>query len=203
MIELLNKFFDTVNKRTAYGIVLLGALIAVSLILRLNDLANAAQEAKEDARARLGQYGQEVSLEEWTTRANSAVTVLEEWRRRRWTGDTSGVIAAEVQGSLRRLFTDAQVSLTTLEVDPTPFPLAGGEALRFRLNAETTHGEGTARVLDAFKNHLPLLVIDETTANFSRRNGAGRMSISGYAPIEIVATVAAAPSQSAQNEGRN
>lgn len=194
MLTTLKDNFAQMSPRTAYAIVILMALLGLSFIFRLNDMVTTAQASKNEAQQRLSQYGQDVSLDEWTARADSARTALATWRLRRWKGETPGFVAAEVQSALRQLATGAEIDVLTLEVDPTPFDVANGQALRFRLSATTRDGEGVPRTMAAFSRQRPLLILDEASANFTNIKYSGRLTVSGYAPIDVVPAQPPTPS---------
>ncbi|NJM34745.1 MAG: hypothetical protein HC850_08580 [Rhodomicrobium sp.] len=188
----LQSLAESLSIRTTYGLIVLGCLVGFSILVRLDEAAGRAEETRVQAQERLAQHGDQLGEEVWKARADEARSALGAWRATRWNGSTPGVIAAEIQGVLSRIASDARLEVLAAEVEPTPVETGGGAALRFRFSAQTPEGSsGIARALQDLSAHKPLIIVTEMNSTFPTR-GIGRFSASGYALISLTAPEAPA-----------
>ncbi len=183
-MQYFEQFKQALNLRTSYGLIALGCLLGIMLIVRLNDATMTASAARVQVENRLARHGGAIDEVTWQERADSAEQALSEWQATRWSGATSGVIAAELQSAIGRVIDAAQLTPLNITVEPGPVELPSGAVLRFTVAAESRTGDSVAKTLAAFAAHEPMIVVDGMNAVFDEQS-RGRFSVSGYAPISI------------------
>ncbi len=184
MYRYYERIKQSLNLRTLYGLIALGCLLGFAVIARIGDAAARAEETRAQVDERLTRHGGAIDEGVWRERAENAEQALALWRATRWSGPTSGIIAAELQGAIGRVVSSAQLNMLSVNVEPAPAESPSGTVLRFRVATDSRSGDSVAKALAAFGAHEPMIVVDEVNAVFDE-GSSGRFSISGYAPITI------------------
>ena len=184
MKQYLQRFDQSLNLRTLYGLIALGCLLGISLLGRLDAATQRAADVRAEAETRLVRHGGAIDEALWRERAASAETELTFWKSTHWSGSTAGVIAAELEDAITQVIRSAELDIVVVNVEAAPSESQSGSILRFRFSTESSRGDGVAKTLAAFGAHDPILVIDEINAVFDE-NSHGRFSASGYAPISL------------------
>ena len=185
MNQNLERFRQSLNLRTLYGLIALGCLLGVSLIGRLDDIAKTAAQSRAETDARLTRHGGAIDETLWNERAADAEAELAFWQSTHWSGSTPGVIAAELESAINQITRGAGLRVINVNIDPAPSETPSGSVIRFNFATESRSGDSVAKTLAAFGAYQPILVIDEMNAVFDE-NIHGRFSASGYAPVSIV-----------------
>ena len=184
MKQYLERFRQSLTLRTLYGLIALGCLLGVSLLGRLDAATARAAESRAEMDARVARHGGGIDENLWRERAANAETELAFWRATHWSGQTPGVIAAELQDAINMTARAAGLDVIAVDVDPAPSEIPGGPVLRFSFSTDSRSGDAVAKTLAAFGAHEPIIVIDEVNAVFDDSR-LGRFSASGYAPITL------------------
>lgn len=189
MNQYLERFGQSLNLRTLYGLIALGCLLGVSMLGRLDAATVRAADARAEIEARLTRHGGAIDENLWRERAATAQAELAFWQSTHWSGPTSGVIAAELENAINQVARGAGLDVIAVNIDPAATESPSGPILRFSFATDSRSGDSVAKTLAAFGAHEPIIVIDEMNAVFNE-SVQGRFSASGYAPI-----ILAAPSQ--------
>ena len=184
MVQLFERLKQSLNQRTLYALIVLGCLLGFALIARIGDAVAGAKISHLQAEERLARHGGGVDEEVWQARADTAHAALTEWKATQWTGPTAGIAAAELQRTLNRIASSAQLRVISITVEPAPVEIPEGLILRFQMATDSRSGDSVAKVLAAFSSHRPLIFVDGVNAVFDERN-SGRFSLDGYAPIAV------------------
>ena len=185
MNQYLERFRQSLNLRTMYGLIALGCLLGFALIGSLNDAVQRASLSRAEVDARLTRHGGAIDETIWNERAADAEAELAFWQSTHWSGSTSGVIAAELENAISQITRGANLRVINVNVDPAPSETPSGPILRFSFSTDSNSGDSVAKILAAFGAHQPVLVIDEVNAVFDE-SIAGRFSASGYAPVSLL-----------------
>ena len=192
MTDRLAAIFSSLNRRTAYGLIVLAFLLGFVQALNIGDRVALKKAERDVIEQRLGQYGEGLDTELWTARASAANAISGEWQSLFWPGSTTGIIASQIQSRLNTISAQTLLENVRVEVDPNIVDLPTGEALRFSVNARSSDAIDLIKALNMVSGNEPILIIRELNLNV-RPDDSGIMIISGIAPIDVQSATAATP----------
>lgn len=135
----------------------------------------------------------------WAARFEQSRAAQAALERALWTGATGGVIAAELQQSLRRSAQALDFERIQMSVDPSPVDLDGVMVISFDLSATAPDGKSIPPMVEAITKSPKRIIIK--TMSFTqdvRDRRKPRLSIGGVVPVKI-----AVPSNTPASTGPN
>ncbi len=200
MIAAIENFLRGLSDRSKYGLVFLGALLGFDVVSRIDEAAEAQRAERQVALDLFAGADRGISLESWRGRSAEAAAAVDQWRGRVWSGQTPGVIAAEIQTRITAHARPLDIPSVKVEVDPKPIEIAGGEALRFQLTASVDASAKFAHFFQALEKSNPVLFVDELALTVGRQDQA-YFEIGGFAPISYGAPPDPQTTASLEGEG--
>ncbi len=182
MNDSIIRFLEGLSDRSKSGLVFLAALLGFDVVSRIDRAADARRAERQVALDLFAGADRSISLETWRERSVEAASAVDQWRNRIWTGQTPGVIAAEIQTHISALARPIGIPSVQVEVDPAPIEIAGGEALRFQLTASVDASGKFALFFKEVDQSNPVLFVDELALTLGRQD-QGYFEIGGLAPI--------------------
>ena len=168
---------------TAYGVV---ALIALAAFFGLEKIAvnnsvalSQLQDARQEHALLSAVDGQDI----WQARRKDSEALRSALSQTLWQGDTAGVIAAQLQQTLRRTGQKLGMRNVRVIVDPTPNDDKAIPALNFELSGLLPKDKTIHDMLAELAKDTHFLDVNQASLTFATRRPS-LMRISGIAPIK-------------------
>jgi len=184
----------SISTREQYLIVILLAIFLLFVAFRTGEITADARAELRQLSVDAARAGDGIDKTLWQERAKLASDWAMSWETASWKSQSVGIIQAKVQRRLLEIATEAGITSMNIEVDRAPIAVNGSDLLRFRLTGIPLYKDSMAGFLAGITANPKRLIIDET-AIFFKAGDAGRVSITGVAPILLE------PVSKAQPEG--
>lgn len=122
----------------------------------------------------------------WAERLLKSTSARQQLQAEIWQGNTSGVIAAELQQALRALAQGHKFDNLQVRVDPVPIEVDGLVVLNFEFQGRSPNSKVIADYLESLAINPKLILIDE--AYFSQNLQSPRppiLTMTGLIPVQI------------------
>lgn len=129
--------------------------------------------------------------EHWASRLLESTEARQQLQSEIWQGNTSGVIAAEVQQALRGLAQSHGFDNIKVRVDPDPVDVDGIFVLNFEFSGRAPTPKTLADYFEGLATSPKMIIIDE--ARFTQTLRSPRppvFTMSGLVPVQIAAAAA-------------
>ena len=186
MFSSIVQRWQTITVREQYMIVLLGAIVLLLGIFKLHDATVISHQRLQEVSARAASAGDGINEDLWSTRSEEAQNILDSWRKATWQSNSYGIIQAQMQTRLLEIAAEAGLTGIKIDVDPSPVALGTTSLLRFRVNANARFRSSMPQFLAGLVANEQRLILDE--ASILAGNGAGRLVVSGMAPVLITSS---------------
>jgi len=162
---------------------IVGGLLLQSFWRHENNVANQLRETQNQLTAL------EALKDEnpWAGRFQSSQVLRQTIKDCRWTGVTSGVVAAEFQQSIRELVLGLEFESIQIQIDPAIIEVEEQQVLSFEFAGRAPDGKVVVSLLEAIAKHSKHIIIRDVDFSQNLRNvGKPRLAVSGIIPIAIV-----------------
>lgn len=187
-VEFLKKLDLEVTPIVGYGLVL---IVLVFGWLGLEKMAMAASEVKtrlDSAQMELTTLNQIKETDVWPERLAASSEIKEAAIAKVWSGNTSGVIAAELQQTLRAKSTSNGATDVRVRVDPDADELNGVDILTFEYTGRVPAGKQIIDILTSIAAHEDAIIMTEMSLiNSIRDKRPSQFNFSGVIPINTQA----------------
>lgn len=171
----------------AYGLLAMGCILG---FLGLETFSKAEAELEQrviSAQTELATLATIRDTDHWTERLAQSTQARSELQTQIWQGRTSGVIAAELQQSLRAKVSKLDFDQIQLRVDPDPVEIDGIPMLSFEMSSRARSSKDFADLFQAIASYEKILIVDEFDFSQSLRDRRPpRLAMAGRVPIHII-----------------
>lgn len=170
----------------AYGLLIMACILG---FLGLEKFASAEAQLEQrviSAQTELATLSTIRETDYWSDRLAQSTEARNVLQSQLWQGRTSGVIAAELQQTLRGMVTKLEFDQIQLRVDPDPVEIDGVSMLSFEMSSRARSSKDFADLFLDIANFEKILIIDEFDFSQSLRDRRPpRLAMSGRVPIQI------------------
>jgi len=170
----------------AYGLLFIACVMGA---LGLERFASAEAELEQRviiAQTELATLSAIRETDHWTDRLAQSNEARKSLQSEIWQGRTTGVIAAELQQSLRKISTGLKFDQLQVRVDPELAESEGVNMLTFEMTGRARSSKDFADFFEAIAVHEKIIILDEFDfAQSLRDRRPPRLSLSGRIPIQI------------------
>lgn len=193
MKNVSRKDFE-VTPLVAYGLVFLllvfGGLGLQKFWRVENSLAATVIEMQSEVASLQKLSGEDV----WEGRFEQSLVMRQSVDGALWTGQTTGVIAAQLQQALRSEASKIGFDSIQVRVDPDIIERDGVEVLSFEFAGRAPDGKGIVSLIEAVAvNPKRLIIRDVDFGQNTRSKNRPRLAMGGIIPVRIAAAQAAQP----------
>lgn len=192
MQTLLRKLEDQATPTVIYGgciLVLLMTFLAYTpMSTGLQQLRMDVQSAKSD----LANLKTIESEEFWTDRLAQSLTFRQQAQSELWAGETSGLVAADFQQTIRQLAGKAQIRNLRISVDPDLDSVNTVPVLNFEVRGFVPSGLALVDVLSDLAAQPRKILIQDLNTTLVERSGS-MLVVSGYIPVNLAETTGQTP----------
>lgn len=189
MKNLLNRLKSEMSPITAYGLIF---LICVLCFLGLDTLAGKVRTNSATlnaAQIELATLNDVKETDFWEQRLDESLRLRKSSNDSLWSGDTSGVIAANAQQTFQSLFLPYQTQQLRIRIEPEIETIENVPTLFFDISGLLVKPQDVADVLAAIAAHpKSIIIVDANLALDPRMERPTRMSISGVLPVRLNAS---------------
>ncbi len=175
----------------AYGLIAIGCVLA---FLGLEKFSRAEAALKRDvisAQTELATLTAIRDTDYWADRLGQSTQARQQLQTALWRGQTSGVIAAELQQALRQLASAHNFNKIQVRVDPDPAEIDGISVLSFEFTGWAPSAKTLADFFEGIAVNPKIIILDEVDfAQSLRDRRPPRLSLSGLIPVQIVSSQA-------------
>jgi len=181
---------ETIEKEATplvrYGGVLIFFVLASILSLDFHAFNDDHQNVLVGKQTELVALRQVEATDIWTDRYAQSKDLKELVEGRLWTGQTSGIISANVQQSLQKILKNVGAEQILITVDPNVDEINGITVLNFGVTCNLPSGSDLINILLENAIHSKSIIIAELRmTNNLRSSGPSRLNINGFIPIGI------------------
>lgn len=170
----------------AYGLIAIALIIGVLGLEKYAVLETRLEQTVVTAQTELATLSTIRDTDYWAERLLQSSSTREVLQTEIWQGNTSGVVAAELQQSLRSLGMSHKFTEIKVRVDPDPVDIDGISVLKFEFSGQATSAKSLADFFEGFATHSKIIILEE--ANFTqsiRDRRPPRLSMAGLIPVQI------------------
>lgn len=183
----------------AYGLVALLMIFGGLGLDKLRQANTAQSSALVAAKNQLATLEALSGDNPWAERFATSQELRMAVTQRLWTGQTAGVIAADLQQALRRDAGALNFNAVQVRVDPELIDVDGKDILSFEFAARAPDGKAIVSMLEAVaKNQKHIIIRDVDFSQNIRDRRPPRVAFSGIIPVKIVQADAQNQAQQAQ-----
>jgi len=186
MKNYLDRFNLTVTPIVAYGVIVLFVILG---ILGLQVYTQAEQDLRSQLKSRQNELATLQAIKDteiWPSRLEQSLKLKSQAEEKIWKGKTGGVVAAQLQQTLRALAKTHDVENVVVRVDPEPSEVGEVEILRFEFTGRIDSGKDTIDLFTDLAASKRMIVITELSSTNSIRDQLPTyVALSGLIPIVI------------------
>ncbi len=180
----------------AYGLLFIACVLGVLGLERFASAETALEQRVIAAQTELSTLSAIRETDHWADRLAQSSAARQALQAEIWQGPTAGVIAAELQQSLRKISNDLKFDQLQVRVDPEPADSEGVSMLTFEMTGRARSSKDFADFFQAIAVHDKIIIIDEFDfAQSLRDRRPPRLAMSGRAPIQLSSTAAGTEGQ--------
>jgi len=170
----------------AYVFVFFTVIMGALALEQISKAGSTLQEKVAAAQNELAILDRIKDTDIWEDRLALSLEIKSEAETKIWTGDTTGVIAARLQQTLRNIAKANNIKNIRLRVDPEPSQVEFLEILAFDFQGHAAETRTLIDILSTMANHPQTLLIKEATiVNSVRARPPTLIKFSGFVPIRI------------------
>ena len=170
----------------AYGLIAIGLIIGVLGLEKFASIESALEQEVISAQTEFATLTTIKDTSYWTERLAQSTVAREQLQSAIWTGNTSGVIAAELQQALRALAAQNNFSQTQVRVDPDPIDVDGITVLSYEFSALAATSKSLADFFEGLTAAPKIILVEDMSfAQSVRDRRPPRLSIAGIIPVQI------------------
>ena len=162
----------------------LAALLIILAIWGLGELSVTVSSLRQDVEELQRARRLELSLlndQNWVEQSADLQVQLQQTQNSFWTGDTNGIVAAQLQGAVERAARNAELTRIRVNVEATPDSLgAQAQLFEISLTARDTDGQFLSLFQELSRTDNQLVII-----RFDWRRSNGALDIRLQAPARI------------------
>lgn len=171
----------------AYGLVALLLIFGGLGLDRLHQASKTQSAALKSAKNQLATLEALSGDNPWADRFASSQNLRTAVIGRLWTGQTAGVIAADLQQALRRDAGALDFNAVQVRVDPELIDIDGKSVLSFEFAARAPDGKAIVSMIEAVaKNPKHIVIRDVDFSQNIRDRRPPRLAFSGIIPVQII-----------------
>lgn len=177
---------DDVTPRVRYGLVILAALFVALGVSRWSDRLDDRRSEVETLEYRLAELNALRGTDIWTDRLAISETMTDMARARMWTGDSPGVIAAEIDQQIRAVAMLYEVENIRISVDPSTTDVGDLQIMSFQFAGNARPQTTPLPLIMRLAGTEKAIFVEDVRFNIDRRGiSTSNFSFSGYAPVSI------------------
>lgn len=188
MANWLEKLNLEITPIVAYGLVAIVFIFGLLGLEKFKVADDGLRTRLETAQRELSTLNQIKETDIWSDRLVESTEKKASAVNKVWTGTTNGVVAAQLQQSLRTIFTAQGATGLRVNVDPQVNNVGGIDILTFDLSTRVPAGK---KIIDVYQNiadHKNAIVLTEISAVHSLRyKRPTQINMSGIIPIRVQA----------------
>lgn len=187
--RLLNNLDLEVTPLVAYGLTALFLILGGLGLGRLSDVVLDVGARAQTAKGELYSLSQIQGTDVWEERLRLSLQVRKYADAKILRGTTGGVIAADIQQSLRKIAEDTGIQNLQIQVNSEPEEIDGVDIVQFTLFGLAEDWDTVIDILSAMAANTHSMVIYEMSFSKSMgtRQRSSQFQVAGMIPVKIIA----------------
>ncbi len=170
----------------AYGLIAIGCVLAFLGLEKFSGVETALKRDVISAQTELATLSAIRDTDHWADRLGQSTQARQHLQAALWRGQTSGIIAAELQQALRRIASTHKFNQIQVRVNPDPAEIDGISVLSFEFVGRAPSAKTLADFFGGIANNPKIIILDEVDFAYSLRDRRPpRLTLSGLIPVQI------------------